>query len=355
MAGDKIPVAVLGATGSVGQRFVALLAGHPWFELAAVAASERSAGKRYGEAVHWLQAAPPPPGIAGMILGRCVPPPACPLVFSALDAAVAGPIEEDCARAGCLVVSNARNHRMDPAVPLLIPEVNPDHLDLVRGQSFAGGAIITNPNCSTIGLVLSLAPLARAFGLEAVQVVTLQAVSGAGLPGVSSMEMVDNVIPHIAGEEEKIEAESLKVLGVLRDGEVKPAAFRISAQCTRVAVIDGHTQCVSVKLARRATPDELRAAWTDFSGEPQERQLPSAPAKPVHLVDGEASPQPRLHRDLGRGMAASVGRVRACTVLDFKFVTLSHNTVRGAAGGSILAAELAVARGLLPAPVEPPA
>lgn len=344
---EKIRVAVLGATGSVGQRFVALLAKHPWFELVVVAASERSVGKRYDEAARWAQARPLPSRLAALPVQPCAPPLDVRLVFSALDAAVAGSIEEAFARAGCLVVSNASSHRLDPAVPLLIPEVNPTHLGLIEGQPFGAGAIITNPNCSTIGLVMALAPLQAAFGLAAVQVVTLQAVSGAGLRGVSSMEMVDNIVPFIRGEEQKIETEALKILGAVNGGAIEPASFPISAQCTRVAVIDGHTECVSVKLEREATLDEVSAAWSDFSGEPQERQLPGAPLQPVHVLTGEDGPQPRLHRNLERGMAVSVGRLRTCNVLDIKFVTLSHNTVRGAAGGSILAAELAVARGLL--------
>ena len=346
---DKIPVAVLGATGSVGQRFVSLLADHPWFEPVVMAASERSVSKRYDQAVHWIQARPLPSRLAALTVQPCRPSRHVRLAFSALDAAVAGAIEEEFAQAGCMVVSNASSHRLDPTVPLLVPEVNPDHLELTSGQPFGAGAIITNPNCSTIGLVMALAPLHAAFGLAAVQVTTLQAVSGAGLPGVPSMEMIDNVIPYIGGEEEKMETETLKILGALSGSTIEPASFPISAQCTRVGVIDGHTECVSVKFERAATLDEVRAAWNGFVSEPQQRQLPSAPAKPVHLLTGDDGPQPRLHRDLERGMAVSVGRLRPCNVLDIKFVTLSHNTVRGAAGGAILAAELAVARGLLSA------
>jgi aspartate-semialdehyde dehydrogenase len=344
----KIPVAVLGATGSVGQRFVALLAEHPWFEVRALAASERSAGKTYAEAVDWVQAGPVPAGAAGMEIAGATPEEVtgCPLVFSSLDAAVAGPVEEAFARAGCVVVSNARSHRMDADVPLLVPEVNAEHLALAQRQR-GPGMILTNPNCSTIGLVLALKPLADVFGVAEVHVVTMQALSGAGLPGVPGMRAVDNVVPFIGGEEEKMESETLKILGRL-DGEgIVPADVRVSASCNRVAVIDGHLQCVSVRLRTRASADDVRRAWIAFEGEPQRLRLPSAPVPVLHWLPEEDAPQPRLHRDLGRGMAASVGRLRRCNVLDWKFVTLSHNTVRGAAGGALLVAELAVEKGCL--------
>jgi aspartate-semialdehyde dehydrogenase len=236
---------------------------------------------------------------------------------------------------------------MEPDVPLLVPEVNPDHLDLVRHQNFGGGAIITNPNCSTVGLVLALKPLHDGFGITHVQVVTMQAVSGAGLPGMASLEITDNVVPHIGGEEDKMEQETRKILGQLKGGVVTAADITISAQCNRVNVTDGHTECVSVSLARDATPEELILAWTSFRSEPQKLGLPSAPAVPVHYFHEADYPQPRLHRDLEGGMVVSVGRLRPCPILDYKFVALSHNTVRGAAGGSILAAELAVAKGVV--------
>jgi len=345
----RIPVAVLGATGTVGQRFVRLLAGHPWFRLDALVASARSAGRSYGDAVRWVQDGPLPRGAGALPVRALGEAFGHPLVFSALDADVAGPAEEAAARAGSIVVSNARSHRMDHGVPLVVPEVNPDHLALLGHQHLGTGGIITNPNCSTIGLVLALKPLADAFGLEAVHVVTLQALSGAGLPGVPGMEITDNVIPFIDGEEEKIESETLKILGSLSEGLVGPAQFTVSAQCTRVPVMDGHTQCVSVRLGRRASLEEVRRALGSFRAEPQRLELPSAPTRPVHLLEESGIPQPRLHRGAEGGMAATVGRLRACALLDFKFVTVSHNTVRGAAGGSLLCAELAVARGHVPA------
>jgi aspartate-semialdehyde dehydrogenase len=352
----RIPVAVLGATGAVGQRFVALLADHPWFEVAALTASDRSAGRPYAEAVRWVQATPLPAAAARLTVAPSEPASArgCPLVFSALDAAVAGPVEQAFAAAGRLVVSNARSHRMDPDVPLVVPEVNGEHLLLFERQRrtrAGGGAIATNPNCSTIGLVLAVKPLVDAFGVHTVHVVTMQAVSGAGIPGVASLEILDNLIPLIAGEEEKIEAECRKIFGSVAAGGIVPRELKVGAQCNRVPVVDGHTLCISVGLERRATPEEIRAAFEGFTAEPQALGLPSAPTRPVHYLERPDAPQPRLHRDLDRGMATLVGRLRPCPVLDYKFVALSHNTVRGAAGGSILLGEQIVARGLLPAGV----
>lgn len=340
----RIPVGVLGATGSVGQRMVALLEGHPWFRLAEVAASERSAGRLYADAVRWVLPTPMPDEVAALHVRPADEESEAGILFSALDADVAGPVEERHARAGRLVVSNAKNHRMDADVPLLVPEVNPAHLDLLARQSFGGGAIVTNPNCSTIGLVLALEPLHRRFGVDRALVVTLQAVSGAGLPGVSSLVALDNVIPFIAGEEPKLESETLKVLGTLGDGGVSPAPLVVSAQCNRVSVVDGHTLCVSVSLRGSPSLEELREAWETFEGEPQRLALPSAPPRPVLFVEGDDVPQPRLHRDAARGMASTVGRLRICPLLGYKFVTVTHNTVRGAAGGSILCAELVVAQ-----------
>ena len=284
--------------------------------------------------------------IEGLASGHCV-------VFSALDASVAEPIERDFARAGHLVVSNTKSHRMHEQVPLLVPEVNAEHVALAEHQrhnpDFAPGSILTNPNCSTIGLVLALKPLHDAFGVDRVSVVSLQAISGAGLPGVPSFEIVDNVIPLIGGEEEKMETEPLKILGTYssEDGAIAPAQITVSAQANRVPVIDGHTLCVSVGLKSRATAAELISAWQGFESQPQSLALPSAPRPPIVYLGDDTAPQPRLHRDLGAGMAASVGRLRDCPLLDYRFVTLSHNTVRGAAGGAILVAELAIARGLM--------
>lgn len=352
---ERIRVGVLGATGAVGQRFVSLLRHHPWFEVVYLGASERSAGKTYAEAVRWIQDDPLPGELAGMEVGACELPEGddIPLFFSALDSSVAGPIETRFARAGCLVVSNAKNHRMDVGVPLLVPEVNPDHLDLLADQDFGGGGIVTNPNCSTIGLVLALKPLHDRFGLETVHVVTLQALSGAGVPGVASMEIADNVIPFISGEEDKLETEPLKILGALENGSIRSADIRIGAHCTRVPVTDGHTEAISVTLRERATAEEIITAWNEWTAEPQRRGLPSAPAHPVQYLRGSSDPQPRLHRNVGRGMTVSVGRLRADPVFDWSFFGLSHNTVRGAAGGALLCAELAVARGALKG-VRPP-
>lgn len=345
-ADGRIPVAVLGATGSVGQRFIELLHGHPWFRLAEVGASERSAGKPYREATRWMQATPIPEEAADLIVRNSSAPFESPLIFSALDAGVAGELEEMHAAAGHLVVSNARNHRMNPVVPLLVPEVNPDHLDLLARQPWEGG-IITNPNCSTIGLMLALKPLHDAFDLETIRVVTMQAVSGAGIPGVSSMEILDNLIPFIGGEEAKLETEPLKILGTLGADGVEPARLSISAQCNRVAVVDGHTECAWVTFRKPASVAGLLEAWDAFAPEPQRLALPSAPARPIVVLPGDPVPQPRLHRDLGRGMAVSVGRMRETAMGEFAFVSLSHNTIRGAAGGSILCGELAVAKGAL--------
>jgi aspartate-semialdehyde dehydrogenase len=344
---DKIPVAILGATGCVGQKFIQLLSQHPWFQIVAVCASERSVGKRYRQAVNWLMPVPLPQDVGNLEVLPCEPSLNCSLVFSGLDASVAGEIETRFAQAGYPVVSNSRNHRLDPHVPLLVAEVNPDHLELVRTQSFEKGMIVTNPNCSAMGLVVALKPLIDQFGIEAVQVVTLQALSGAGYPGVASLDIIDNVIPYIKGEEEKLEKEPLKILGRLQQGRVEEASFVISAQCNRVPILDGHLECVSVKLKKSATQEEMIQAWRSFSAEPQQLNLPSAPFQPIHYFDEENYPQPRLHRHLDKGMAVSIGRLRSCPLLDYRFVLLSHNTVRGAAGAAILNAELMVCKGLI--------
>lgn len=318
---------ILGATGSVGQKFIELLANHQWFELTALAASERSVGKTVLV------------GNRELIIQECTPTLPCRLVFSALDSSVAGEIETRFAQAGYIVISNSKNHRMDADVPLIVPEINADQLELVKTQPYGHGMIVTNPNCSTIGLVLALKPLIDRFGVEAVSVVTLQALSGAGYPGVPSLDMIDNVIPFIGGEEEKIETEPKKIFDL--------ANFLVSATCTRVPVIDGHTECVSVRLTNKATSEEIIQAWKNFSSEPQRLNLPTAPTQPIHYSDDERFPQPRRDRDTDKGMAVSIGRLRPCPILDFKFVLLSHNTVRGAAGGTILIAELMHAKDML--------
>ena len=346
----KIPVAVLGATGAVGQRFIQLLAGHPWFEVAEVAASDRSAGKPYREAATWRLASALPGDVAEMTVRTIEGPFRSRLLFSGLDSSVAGEAEESLARQGHLVVSNARNHRMDPDVPLLIPEVNADHLAALDPQRKrqGGGAIVTNPNCSVIGFAMALAPLHRAFGVEAAVVVTLQALSGAGYPGVASLDATDNVVPYIGGgEEEKIETEPRKILGRFDGGRFVDADFTLSASVHRVAVTDGHTMAAFVRLRRKARPEDAREVLGAFRGEPQERQLPSAPERPIHVLDGADRPQPRLDRDRENGMAVSVGRVRPDAIFDLRLEALVHNTIRGAAGAAILNAELMHARGLL--------
>jgi aspartate-semialdehyde dehydrogenase len=350
----RIPIGILGATGVVGQRMVRLLADHPWFRIAAVTGSDRTVGRPYGEAVRWVQGTAIPKEAGAMRVSASEPMAGLSLVLSALDAAVAGPIEEAFAGAGILVVSNARSHRMDEDVPLLVPEVNPGHLALVERQGHPpGGGIIANPNCSVIGLALALAPLHERFRLERAHVVTLQAISGAGLPGHPAVDVLDNVIPHIAGEEEKLESETLKVLGVRGSDGVEAAAITLSAQCTRVPVTDGHTALVSLGFQGDVTPSAAMRALASFRGLPQELGLPSAPRTPIHVHTNPDHPQPRLHRDLERGMAVSVGRIQPCPVLGLRMAILSHNTVRGAAGGALLCAELAVAEEHIPG-VRPP-
>jgi aspartate-semialdehyde dehydrogenase len=349
----RIPCALLGATGSVGQRFVELLDGHPWFELTALAASPRNVARAYQDAARWVQASTLPARAARMKVSSTDPVEGMPLVFSALDREVAGPIEQAWAEAGALVVSNAASHRMHADVPLLVAEVNPEHLALLDRQSWRGG-IITNPNCSTIGLVLALAPLQRAFGVKRLHVVTMQALSGAGLPGVSAMEVVDNLIPFIPTEEAKLASESRKVLGALGPDGIEPADLVVSAQCNRVAVLDGHTECVSVELGADCDEQAIREAWSEFRAAPQELNLPSAPTRPTRYLEAQDAPQPRRHRDLDKGMACTIGRLQPCPVLGWRFVCLTHNTLRGAAGGALLAAELAVARGYLRDPSSRP-
>jgi len=343
----KIKVGILGATGSVGQKFIEVLENHPWFEITALAASERSSNRPYREAVNWFMPTPIPSNIAQLPVQLCEPNLDCKIVFSGLDSNVAGEIETKFAQSGYIVISNSKNHRFDPDVPLLIPEVNSDHLELVKHQNYGKGLIITNPNCSTIGLVIALKPLIDNFGIEAVSVVTMQALSGAGYPGVSGLDCVDNVLPFISGEEAKIETEPLKILGNYEQGRINNIDIKISAQCNRVAVIDGHLECVSVKLKSKATPDEIIQVWQNFSGAPQRQNLPFAPHKPIHYFEENHFPQPKLHRNIDKGMAVSIGRLRECSIFDFKFVLLSHNTIRGATGGAILNAELMKANNYL--------
>lgn len=348
----KLKVGILGATGTVGQRMIQLLEGHPWFEVSAVAASDNSAGKNYAQATRWMLETPIPPAVARMTVQTCQPGLDCNFVLSGLPSAIAEDTELQLAKAGLPVLSNASSHRMKADVPLLVPEINPDHLDALEVQKQrigSHGFIVTNPNCSTIGLVFPLAALDRQFKLEAVQVVTMQALSGAGYPGVASMDIIDNVLPAIdmGGEDHKIETEPLKILGRWRDGKFVDATARISAMTHRVNVRDGHLEAVSVKLGTKATKEDVEAAIRDFTSPIDELKLPSAP-RPVMILETHVQrPQPRLDRDRGNGMAVVVGPVNSCGVLDYKFRVLSHNTIRGAAGAAILNAELMYRRGLL--------
>jgi len=348
-SGGKINVGVLGATGVVGQHFVSLLENHPWFNLTWLAASERSAGKRYGD-LPWRLARRLPAAAADLPIDALDAIDRAPsLLFSGLDASVAGDAEIACARSGRLVVSNARNHRMDPLVPLLIPEVNPDHVALLerqRAERGWTGGIVTNPNCSTVVVAMVLGAL-RQFRPGRVMVTTLQALSGAGYPGVASLDALGNVIPYIGGgEEEKIETETLKILGTLEAAQVRNAPFTISAQTTRVPVQDGHTVVMSIELGTAPSLEELTSALDGFTAEPQQRKLPTAPATPIILHTAQDRPQPRLDVHEGGGMPVHVGRVRRCPILGYSLVVLGHNVVRGAAGAALLNAELLVARGI---------
>jgi aspartate-semialdehyde dehydrogenase len=346
---SRHPIGILGATGMVGQRFIQLLENHPWFEVVWLAASDRSSGKPYGEAARWRLDTPLPGRIARMSLSPAEPQGAPRIVFAALDAAIAREIEPRFADAGCAVLSNSSAFRMAPNVPLVIPEINSSHLHLIEEQPSrraSGGYMVTNPNCSTIGLVLALKPLEERFGIEQIFVTTLQAVSGAGYPGVASMDILGNVVPYIPGEEEKMESETLKLLGRLDGHSVTPLAARVSAHCNRVAVLDGHTESVSIKLTRPATREQILAAWNEFR--PLAGQgLPTAPDQPVEFTPEIDRPQPTLDRQRGNGMAVTVGRLRPCGILDWKFTLLSHNTIRGAAGATILNAELLASLGKL--------
>ena len=346
----KIPVGILGATGVVGQRFLQMLEHHPWFEPAWLAASDRSSGLPYEEAARWRLRTPIPERVARMKVSPAVPSGAPRVIFAALDADIARDLEPKFAADGCAVISNSSALRMQSDVPLVIPEVNADHVKLIQAQRWrkdSGGFVVTNPNCSAIGLVLALAPLQRSFGLEKVLAVTMQAVSGAGYPGVASLDILGNVIPYIAKEEEKMEEETLKLLGQVDSTHVRPADFAVSAQCNRVAVEDGHTESVSVKLKKTAGAEEIIEAFRSYRSEPQELRLPSAPEQPIIYDCAPDHPQPRFDVDRGNGMSVSVGRLRPCGVLDWKFTVLSHNTIRGAAGAALLNAELLKAQGYL--------
>lgn len=345
----KIPVGILGATGTVGQRFIQLMEDHPWFQVTALTASDRSIGQKYADACHWLLPTPIPEGVRDLVVQPTegTPDLDCNLVFSALPSENAELVEESFAQAGYLVCSNAAAHRMDADVPLLIPEVNPNHTTLIEAQRRRRGwqgFIITSANCSTTQLALALKPLDDAFGLRKVFVVTMQAISGAGYPGVPSMDILGNLIPYIGGEEQKIERESVKLLGLLEGESVSDATFVVSAQCTRVPVREGHTECVSVEFERKPNGGELIAVLEEFHGPVSVAELPSSPKQPLLVRRESDRPQPIRDVDAGNGMSVVIGRVRPCPVLDFKFVVLGHNTLRGAAGGAIHNAELLVAQ-----------
>jgi aspartate-semialdehyde dehydrogenase len=349
--GKKFRVGILGATGVVGQRFIQLLQHHPQFEITALAASDRSQGKTYAEACTWRLAGDMPGGVKSIAVRPPAPPLDCDFVFSSLPGEIAKDAEENFARAGYPVISNSSSHRMAADVPLLIPEVNPDHVRLIEVQrkqrGFDRGFIVTNPNCSAIVIVIALAPLHAKFGVTSCIVTTMQALSGAGYPGVASLDATDNVIPFIGGEEEKIEAETLKLLGRFQNDSIQEAEMSVSAQCNRVNVSDGHLASIRVKLSRAASTDEIREAFSTFTSDPQRLQLHSAPERPIIIRNEKDRPQPRLDRDLGNGMSVTVGRIMPDRVFDYRFVALGHNTIRGAAGAAILNAELLAATGNL--------
>ena len=345
-----IPVGILGATGMVGQQFIALLADHPWFRVEWLGASQRSEGKAFRDAAAWRLASPLRDDVARKVVEAAAPGNAPKLVFSGLDSSVAGEIEAAFAAAGHIVVSNSRNYRMESTVPLLIPEVNADHLALLKAQSAAmgwKGSIITNPNCAAVVLAMALAPL-RQFGLSRTIVTTLQAISGAGYPGVPSWDILGNIIPHIGGgEEEKVETETQKILGTLKGNAVEPHPVRLSATTTRVPVQNGHTGSISVALDQKPAPEAIIDAWNSFRGEPQKLELPSAPRQPIVYLTEQNRPQPILDANRDGGMTVTVGRLRPCPLFDYKFVALGHNTIRGAAGAAILNAELMHKQGIL--------
>ncbi len=343
-SGRRIPVGVLGATGTVGQRFVQLLERHPWFEVIEVMASDQSAGRSYAEAIgsRWKLATAIPPDVAKLRVRGPGDPLQARILFSALDASVAGDLEQEYARRGHLVSSNARNHRMDPKVPLVIPEVNRDHMKLLDLQPYRnGGGLVTNPNCSTIVIAMALAPIHRSFGIDAAIVTTFQAASGAGYPGVPSLDILGNVVPFISGEEAKIESETQKILGRIGPKGIAHAEFPVSALCHRVPVVDGHQMAISLRLETRATRRRILDAWEGFRPL-RKLGLPSAPEAPIEAKVEEDRPQPRLDADRAGGMGVTVGRLRPCNVLEWKFEALGHNTIRGAAGAAILNVEILV-------------
>lgn len=347
----KRRVGILGATGTVGQRVIHMLRNHPYFKVTALAASDRSEGKRFADVCNWKLPFEMPDAVKNVKVFGCKPPLDCDVVISSLPSSIAVAAEGAFAAAGYPVISNSSSYRMPDDVPLVVPEINPDHLDIIpyqqKKRGYDKGYLVTNPNCTTIGLVMVLAPLHKAFGLEAVMMTSMQAISGAGYPGEPSMDIIDNVIPHIGGEEEKVEMEPQKILGKLTRTKIVSAPFLVSAQCNRVAVQDGHLESVRIKLKKKATVEQVIAALESFTGLPQELKLPTAPAQPIIVRSEKDRPQPRLDRDAGNGMTTVVGRISKDTIFDFKLTLISHNTVRGAAGAALLNAELLVAKGLL--------
>jgi aspartate-semialdehyde dehydrogenase len=348
---EKISVAVLGATGSVGQRFIQLLEGHPWFEVNELVASERSSGQKYADVCDWRVSDAIPNSARDIEVRALGDKLESQVVFSSLPGGLASTIEIELGAQGKQVFTNAGDNRMVPDIPLVIPEVNPDHLGLIdiqrKNRGWDCGLVVANPNCSTIHLVLALKPIWEEFGIEQAMVTTLQAVSGAGYPGVASLDMVDNIVPYIGGEEEKIESETLKLLGTVSGDHIESAAITLSTQCTRVPVRDGHTEAVSLNLRNQASVEQIVEAFQSFRARPQELGLPSAPANPVVVREQADRPQPVLDRNAENGMASVVGRVRECSIFDVKFIVLGHNTIRGAAGASILNAELLVKEGYI--------
>jgi aspartate-semialdehyde dehydrogenase len=349
MTQPRIEVGVLGATGMVGQQFVKLLQSHPWFDLTWLGASDRSAGKKYADATNWRLNGEMPETVRNLIVRESAPGNAPRLVFSSMDASVATEIERAFAQAGHVVVSNSKNHRMEPDVPLLVPEINADHLKIIPLQQRRRGwkgQIVTNPNCSTVTLTMALGPM-KQFGITRVIATTMQALSGAGYPGVASMDSTANVIPYIGGEEEKMQQETQKILGDLTAEGFRPLDARVSAACNRVPVVDGHTVATSVEFREKPSEADLIAAIEQFQGVPQQRKLPSAPERPVIYMTANDRPQPRRDAERENGMAVFIGRLRPCPVLHYKFIALGHNTIRGAAGVAVLNAELMYTEGML--------
>ncbi len=347
---SKLDIAILGATGAVGQRFIQLLEHHPWFHVAEVVASDKSSGRPYAKAVRWVLPGSPPAEVAGLTVLPLDAPLSSPIVLSALPGEVAQTLEPELAARGHVVSSNTSSHRMAEDVPLLLPDLNADHVGLVevqrRNRGWTSGALVTMSNCTIVAFTVALAPLLR-FGVKKVHVVSMQAISGAGYPGVASLDVLDNVIPYVGGEEEKVEIEPRKILGRLADRKIDMLDITISASCNRVPVLDGHVVCASIGFERKPSLDEIKAAWAGFKGHELARNLPSAPDPVISYTDNQDRPQPRRDREAGRGMTTTLGRLRECSILDVKFVGLSHNTIRGAAGGAILNAELLVAQGLV--------